>query len=77
MNAIHSLKNGSLVLKLPRKGYKSIKTIVYNLREGKQEDLDLDTLEHELSTKESFCPQPRIVFVIVVQKVLIVCKSPP
>ena len=50
MNARQDWEKGTLILKPPGKG---IKPIMYNMKEGKQESLDLETSEEELSTSDS------------------------
>ena len=53
MSARQDWEKGTLVLKPPGKGDKPGGTIVYNLREGRQENLSFETLEDEWSTKDS------------------------
>ena len=53
MNARQDWEKGTLVLKPPRKGDKPRGTIVYNLREGRQENLILETSKNEWSIEDS------------------------
>ena len=53
MNARQDWEKGTLVLKPPRKGDNPRGTIVYNLREGRQENLSLETSKDEWSTEDS------------------------
>ena len=53
MSARQDLEKGNLVLKPPGKGDKPGGTIVYNLREGRQENLSLETSEDDWSLEES------------------------
>ena len=53
MNARYDWEKGTLVLKPPRKGDKPRRTTVYSLREIRQENLSLETLEDEWSTEDS------------------------
>ena len=53
MNVRQDWEKGTLVLKLPRKGDKPRRTIVYNLREGRQENLSLDASKDEWSIEYS------------------------
>ena len=45
MNARQNWEKGTLVLKPQGKGDRPGQVIVYNMREGKQESLELETLE--------------------------------
>ncbi|MCO5578698.1 hypothetical protein L7F22_032543 [Adiantum nelumboides] len=53
MNARQDCKSRTLLLKPPRKEVKSIQTIVYNVKEGRKESLELETSEDEWSTEDS------------------------
>ncbi|MCO5551799.1 hypothetical protein L7F22_005301 [Adiantum nelumboides] len=53
MNARQDWKSRTLLLKPPRKEGKSIQTIVYNVKEGRKESLELETSEDEWSTEDS------------------------
>ena len=53
MSAKQDWEKGTLVLKPPGKGDKPRGTIVYSLREGRQEYLSLETSKDEWSTKDS------------------------
>ena len=53
MSARQDWEKGTLVLKPPGKGDKPRGTIVYKLREGRQEKLSLETSEDEWSIEDS------------------------
>ncbi|MCO5551814.1 hypothetical protein L7F22_005317 [Adiantum nelumboides] len=53
MNARQDWESRTLLLKPPRKEGKSIQTIVYNVKEGRKESLELETSEDEWSTEDS------------------------
>ncbi|MCO5566946.1 hypothetical protein L7F22_020629 [Adiantum nelumboides] len=53
MNAKQDWESRTLLLKPPRKEGKSIQTIVYNVKEGRKESSELETLEDEWSTEDS------------------------
>ncbi|MCO5558743.1 hypothetical protein L7F22_012329 [Adiantum nelumboides] len=53
MNARQDWESRTLLLKPPRKEGKSIQTIVYNVKEGRKESSELETLEDEWSTEDS------------------------
>ncbi|MCO5563509.1 hypothetical protein L7F22_017153 [Adiantum nelumboides] len=53
MNVRQDWKSRTLLLKPPRKEGKSIQTIVYNVKEGRKESSELETLEDEWSTEDS------------------------
>ena len=53
MNARQDWEKGTLVLKPQGKGDRPRQVIVYNMREGKQENLELETLEDESSMEDS------------------------
>ena len=53
MNARQDWEKGTLVLKPQGKGDRPGQVIVYNMREGKQERLELETLEDESSMEDS------------------------
>ena len=53
MNARKDWEKGTLVLKPQGKGDRPGQVIVYNMRERKQESLELETLEDESSMEDS------------------------
>ena len=53
MNARQDWEKGTLVLKPQGKGDRPGQVIVYNMREGKQESLELETSEDESSKEDS------------------------
>ncbi|MCO5603257.1 hypothetical protein L7F22_057405 [Adiantum nelumboides] len=53
MNARQDWESGTLLLKPPRKKGKSVQTIVYNMKEGRRESLELGTSEDEWSAEDS------------------------
>ncbi|MCO5556861.1 hypothetical protein L7F22_010415 [Adiantum nelumboides] len=53
MNVRQDWESRTLLLKPPRKEGKSIQTIVYNMKEGRKESSELETLENEWSTEDS------------------------
>ncbi|MCO5607437.1 hypothetical protein L7F22_061633 [Adiantum nelumboides] len=53
MNARQDWESRTLLLKPPRKEGKSIQTIVYNVKEGRKESLELETSKDEWSTENS------------------------
>ena len=53
MNARQDWEKGTLVLKPQGKGDRPGQVIVYNMREGKQENLELETWEDESSMEDS------------------------
>ncbi|MCO5603881.1 hypothetical protein L7F22_058035 [Adiantum nelumboides] len=53
MNVRQDWESRTLLLKPPRKEGKSIQTIVYNVKEGRKESLELETSEDEWSTEDS------------------------
>ncbi|MCO5560157.1 hypothetical protein L7F22_013764 [Adiantum nelumboides] len=53
MNARQDWESRTLLLKPPRKEGKSIQTIVYNVKEGRNESSELETSEDEWSTEDS------------------------
>ena len=53
MNARQDWEKGTLVLKPPGRKDKPGQVIVYNMKEGKQESLELETSEYESSTEDS------------------------
>ncbi|MCO5565088.1 hypothetical protein L7F22_018759 [Adiantum nelumboides] len=52
MNARQDWESRTLLLKPPRKEGKSIQTIVYNVKEGRKESLELETSEDEWSIED-------------------------
>ncbi|MCO5606630.1 hypothetical protein L7F22_060818 [Adiantum nelumboides] len=53
MNARQNWESRTLLLKPPGKKGKSVQTIVYNMKEGRRERLELETSKDEWSTKDS------------------------
>ncbi|MCO5593933.1 hypothetical protein L7F22_047952 [Adiantum nelumboides] len=53
MNARQDWESGTLLLKPPGKKGKSVQTVVYNMKEGRRESLELGTSEDEWSTENS------------------------
>ena len=65
-------EKGTLVLKPQGKGDRPGQVIVYNMREGKQESLELETSEDESSMEDSSSTWPKVLVVTVGVRVRVI-----